>query len=422
MTRLSRSVQQCAAIAAFSALLAATACSQANLQSTPVSKPTYSQESQAQNYLDTFVVQPKTFNKIASYIQDNGDSVGIRTGIIISPDGRYIATRSTNRLVVWDIQENIETINRPFLSGTANSVAFSPDGKRVAIASDPDQTIYVLDSQQGTELLQLEHNERVGDVAFSTNGKRILSHAKVWALGPGFDIVWDSQTGEQIAQLPYEFAYTAAISPDGESIATGGRDRTLRIWDSQTGTEIQRIDLNYPGSDNLPDLVGFVADSPIIWAETGGAIVGSWDIESGEEILRVANTGLIPKISRSGLLAATAHLGSNDADPNYISVWNTQSGQEIARIEDDEACTYSNYFAFSANNSYLATICFNTDPEEEDTFAIFDLKNGTKTLTPFDRTSSTSDFILSPDAQQLVIRYADEENTRTTTEVWNIKS
>ena len=53
------------------------------------------------------------------------------------------------------------------------SVAYSPDGKRLAIASD--QTAKVWDAQTGQELFTLKSGGRV-DRAFSPDGKRLASY------------------------------------------------------------------------------------------------------------------------------------------------------------------------------------------------------------------------------------------------------
>jgi WD40 repeat protein len=60
-----------------------------------------------------------------------------------------------------------------------NGVAFSPDGTRIATASD-DKTARVWDSASGRELARLTHEDPVNGVAFSPDGTRIATASGDW--------------------------------------------------------------------------------------------------------------------------------------------------------------------------------------------------------------------------------------------------
>ena len=110
-----------------------------------------------------------------------------------------------------------------------SSVAFSPDGTRLASGSS-DKTIRLWDAATGEELATLRgHEEGVLSVAFSPDGTRLAS-----ASGDKTIKLWDAATGEELTVLRgHEGGVTSvAFSPDGSRIASGSRDKTIRLWDS----------------------------------------------------------------------------------------------------------------------------------------------------------------------------------------------
>ena len=57
-------------------------------------------------------------------------------------------------------------------------------------------------------------------------------------------VIADLPSGKPLVRLAGHLggALCAAFSPDGMTVATGGRDRTLRLWDVTTGNEIRRYE------------------------------------------------------------------------------------------------------------------------------------------------------------------------------------
>jgi len=83
----------------------------------------------------------------------------------------------------------LDTLNTD-LSGIA-AIAFSPDGKQIAAASD-DTTVTLFNLVTGTVRHTLRgHSDRVLAVVFSPDGKQIASasgkHLVLWGLGPGME-------------------------------------------------------------------------------------------------------------------------------------------------------------------------------------------------------------------------------------------
>jgi WD40 repeat protein len=103
--------------------------------------------------------------------------------------------------------------------------AFSPDHKRVATSEG--QNIAVWDSRTGkTRLLLVGHEGPVGAVAFSPDGKRIVSGG-----GDGSIRVWDAHNGAVLAVLRDHSDYVDSVSfsPDGHFVLSTSDDRTAKV-------------------------------------------------------------------------------------------------------------------------------------------------------------------------------------------------
>ena len=115
-------------------------------------------------------------------------------------------------------------------TGQVWAVAYSPDGRHLASASD-NHTVRVWDLDAGTART-LTHTDAVYNVAYSPDGHHLAS-----AGGDNTVRVWDLNTGaaRNLTGRRYT-AWALAYSPDGRHLATGSADKTVRVWDLDTGT------------------------------------------------------------------------------------------------------------------------------------------------------------------------------------------
>src|SRR2546421_273917 len=113
-----------------------------------------------------------------------------------------------------------------------SAVAFSPDGKLLASASN-DRTIRLWNTATGAASQTLEgHSNHVNAIAFSPDGKVLASASndktvRLWAAGIG--------TVCQILKGHFDWVNAVAFSPDGKLLASASNDKTVRLWDAGTG-------------------------------------------------------------------------------------------------------------------------------------------------------------------------------------------
>jgi RNA polymerase sigma factor (sigma-70 family) len=164
------------------------------------------------------------------------------------------------------------------------AVAFSPDGKRVLSGGvcygDRDPTVRLWEVSTGKELLKLEgHTEGVYSLAFLPGGKKAVSGG-----ADGTVRVWDLDGGKELNR--YEghegTVYGLDVTRDGKLMLTGGEDSTVRLWDLKTGKEVRR----FAGHEGKVRAVAFSADGKRAVSGTvlGDATLRVWDVETGDQV------------------------------------------------------------------------------------------------------------------------------------------
>ncbi|MBV9710857.1 MAG: protein kinase [Ktedonobacteraceae bacterium] len=115
------------------------------------------------------------------------------------------------------------------------SLAWSPDGKRIASASD-DRLVNICNSTTGTTLQTYRgHSAEVYAIAWSPNGKYIASAGADKTVQ-----VWDANTGNMLLTYNGHSGSVTSVSwsSDSRLIASGSEDKTVQVWNATTGNQV----------------------------------------------------------------------------------------------------------------------------------------------------------------------------------------
>ena len=336
----------------------------------------------------------------------------IFTTATLSADGRFLAAGGDGKklartLTVWDTQLNLRLHDFP-LSHDAVSADFSPDGLLLAVGA-ADGTVKLLDLQTGQEHVSLEQagTLRLGTVAFSPDGKRLAggtggeppqrrgpatqrdTGGKPPAGGTGeafrgFNI-WDVGTGKQVFTVhDKDFLGNVAWSPDGRHLASGLK-QMVKIWDSGTGKEVSAPPGDPSGGMML---VAFSPDGQrLASGSQDGALVRVWDRRTSQELFA------IPILDKLRFLAYSPDGKFLAAGGNKLKLFETAPGAHV--IPGGAEIVWS--LAFSPDSKQLAAA------RSDGTARIYDAATGgeVRTLAHGPPTSQASAVAFNPDGSRL---------------------
>ncbi len=146
-----------------------------------------------------------------------------------SPDGQLLASGDHNGIVhVWNVQERRIIAQLERHSAAVGSVKFSPDG-RTLVSAGNDGLINLWDVSNWERLGSIPNNGAAYTVKFSPDGKTIATSG--WEVS-----LWSVKSGEKIATMSEgsDWIRAVAFSSDSTTLASGGRDGTVRVQNIKT--------------------------------------------------------------------------------------------------------------------------------------------------------------------------------------------
>ena len=321
-----------------------------------------------------------------------------------TPDGETLVSVSwENKITLWNSSTGEEKKTFPMHPDCSPAgVAFSPDGKTLAIGGDDNGTIYLYDLETGERKMTLTgHGDHVDNLAFSLDGKTLATSSH-------YDEtirLWDAHTGEHKLTLTEHARYVRglAFSPDGKTLASGSGDGTIRFWDARTGKARNM----FTGHSQDVLSVAFNPTGDFIASGSTNGIIRLWDVDTRQDIktLNGSKDGF-KDLARSMVFSPdgkTLVCGMDDG----IRIWDTHTGEHKKTLTGHRDVVET--VALSPDGKTLASGSW------DDTIRIWDAHTGEHKKTLTEHKSRSESVMFSPDGKTLA-----SGNHDNTIRLWDV--
>lgn len=279
---------------------------------------------------------------------NQGHGARINEMLFTSDGDQLISVSDDKTIQVWetssgDLIRTVRPYSEPGFSGRIYCAALTSDDRFLAIGGYfPENEIRIIDLQQTADVVVLKgHKNVVSKLRFSTDGTRLISASndqsvRIWNLtytsgkvsgtagpvftghtAPVYDIAWSldnqrfvsasldgtlrlwkvtSPANPVVMKMHIDKVYSVAVSPDGNTIASGGSKGDVLIWDSQ-GTYKRKL----PSVDQAVTALAFTPDGKLLITADRTHLVES---EAG------VVTHRFPWPANSGSVTTSAHYHS----------------------------------------------------------------------------------------------------------------
>ena len=232
-------------------------------------------------------------------------------------------------------------------------------------------------------------------MAFSPDGQQLASGGD-----DGTIRLWNPTTGEQLRQLTghTNSVWSVAFSPDGQQLASGGVDGAIRLWNPTTGEQLRQL----TGHTNRVLSVAFSPDGQQL-ASGGDGTIRLWNPTTGEQLRQL--TGHTNRVWSVAFSPDGQQLASG-GDDGTIRLWNPTTGEQLRQLTGHTNSVWS--VAFSPDGQQLAS------GDDDGTTRLWNPTTGEQLRQLTGHTNSVWSVAFSPDGQQLAS--GDDDGT---TRLWN---
>ncbi|WP_217360042.1 hypothetical protein [Anabaena sp. UHCC 0253] len=240
------------------------------------------------------------------------------------------------------------------------------------------------------------HSDRVKSVAFSPDGQTLASGS-----GDNTIKLWNVNTGKLLQTLPGHSSAVSslAFSPDGQTLASGSGDNTIKLWNVNTGKLLQTL----LGHSSTVYSLAFSKDGQTLASGSADKTIKLWDMSIRTQIHTFqGHSAWVYSVAFSPD-GQTLASGSGD---NTIKLWDVATERNICTFQAFNAV---NSVVFSPDGKTLAS------GNDDKTIKLWDMSIRTQIHTFQGHSDWVYSVAFSPDGQTLASGSADN-----TIKLWDV--
>ncbi len=265
--------------------------------------------------------------------------------IAFSPDGSRLATAAFDRTArIWKSSDESLMASLPGHELWGDAVAFSPDGSQLATASF-DGKVRIWTANGVLLKILVGHTGYIHALTYSQDGSLLATGSD-----DGTARIWDALDGTLRSVLNGHTGWvrSVAFSADGKRVATASSDGTARVWDTRAGSPIAVFD----GHAGAIFTMAFSPDGSRIAAAARDGSARLWDVKKGSLVAKIAEPDQpvhVLVFSPDGLRIAAV------ADGNSVRIWDSMKGAARGTFIENQVHPNIIYsIAFSPDGSRIA--------------------------------------------------------------------
>jgi WD40 repeat protein len=261
--------------------------------------------------------------------------------ICFSPDGRRLACGlgvwddghkrfRAGEIKLWDANSGKPGITIPLQNAPVSSIAFSPDGARLASVTGNPMTlgqeggdVNVWDASTGQEAHRMKgkHSASALGVCFSSDGRYLATGGDFTAR------VWDLVQGVELRAFKVDRGGVTSVcfDPRNRYVAIGSADGTTRIWDWLQNKEVFKA-----GGKFFVRGLSFSRDGKWLVVGARGGRIAVFNVIEKREAFGIQGDRYSVEslcLSRGG-----GFLASSGWEPK-VKIWDMHDGKELMKLD-----------------------------------------------------------------------------------------